>query len=177
MQKLHHLHNFGDQTAISRRPPSNSPENSFPASVNHQKLQNACLRHHEYKPIINFINRGRMWPELEERSRRRRLLFPPPSSNPRSHTHPMPMYTFLITIPIYSYHQNVPRCSESKIRPKHSRTHEEHQEHNFKNQTNFSLCYRSQNSTYNIPKRREKHALHHRIIKTIKKSRLQKFTI
>ena len=43
------------------------------------------------------------------------------------------------------------------------------------NQTHFSRCFRTQNSTYNIPKRREKHALQHGIIKIIKQSRLQKF--
>ena len=52
----------------------------------------------------------------------------------------------------------------------HSRT----QPHN---QTDFSICFRTRNSTYNIPKRREKHVLQHGIIQTIKQTRLQKSTI
>ena len=54
---------------------------------------------------------------------------------------------------------------------------QEHSRTPLKNQTHFSRCYGTQKSTYNIPKRREKHALQHGIIKTIKQSRLQKFTI
>ena len=92
-----------------------------------------------------------------------------------THTHiPHELLYLFIHTTTAQIHQIRNPAKSFKIRQVQSRTRRTFKH---KNQTPFSICYGSQKSTYNIPKRREKHALHHRIIKTIKQTRLQKFTI
>ena len=87
---------------------------------------------------------------------------------------------FLLTHSIHWYQLYIPRFNRlqsPKIQLKTFITSQEHSRTSFDNQTPFSIWFLTPNSTYNIPKRWEKHALQHGIIKTFKKSRLQKFII
>ena len=101
--------------------------------------------------------------------RQARLGDPPLNPSPETNS-------FLHTLSNGTLH-TCPELTAQKPGQKLKNSGEHSRTFNFKIQTTVSIRCRTPNSTYNIPKQREKHEEQHRIIKSIKKSRLQKFTI
>ena len=156
---------MGGQTAICRRPPLVSPESALRNSVHHQLVQITSLAPQEPYHAHESAGIQVVWPDFLQR----KIASPLSSMNSGDSTRLSPFNSNIpnnspsLTLSVYTL-QTCPESINRKalnFKQEQSRTH-------LNNQTDFSIWFRTRNSTYNISKRREKHVLQHGIIKSIK---------